>query len=56
MRYTGIIYKRTCLATMKSYIGQTIDEEERQKTWYNVNSYYTSPKILKLQKLGSSTE
>lgn len=43
MRYTGIIYKRTCLATMKSYIGQTIDEEERQKTWHNVNSYYTSP-------------
>lgn len=43
MDYTGIIYLRTCRATSKVYVGQTINEKARQACWYDVDSTYSSP-------------
>ncbi len=38
----GIIYKWTCNVNGKSYIGQTINEEKREKEFWNKNDAYTT--------------
>lgn len=38
----GIIYKWTCLETGKSYIGQTINEERREKEFFSKFEPYTN--------------
>lgn len=38
----GIIYKWTCNINGKSYIGQTINEEKRERDFWNQNDAYTT--------------
>lgn len=38
----GIIYKWTCNVNGKSYIGQTINEEKRERDFWNKNDSYTT--------------
>ena len=38
----GIIYKWTCLKSGKSYIGQTINEERREKEFFSKSEPYTN--------------
>lgn len=38
----GIIYKWTCSLTNKSYIGQTTNEKDRERSFLNEKEFYTS--------------
>ena len=46
----GIIYKWTCNVNGKSYIGQTINEKEREKTFLNEGKSYAGEKINNARK------
>ena len=49
-KYKGIIYKRTCIVTNKSYIGQTVNEYLRNLNWNNLNHSYSGNKINSARK------